>query len=107
MFKLLFSNANMYFYISLISICSILFVHNQFLKKDIEYLNYQIEIYTNKMLDLEKETKAYEDKVLSASNIAAIEVQKDAEEANLILTEEVSSDCNKAIEWAIERAISL
>ena len=97
----------MYFYIALISICSFLFVYNQSLKKDIEFLNYQIDNYSQQMLMIEKETKAYENKVLSSFKSASIELKNDVVEAGLILDEKVSSECDKAMDWGIKRALAL
>jgi hypothetical protein len=86
---------------------SMLALKNNFLKKDNESLSLQIEHHVNQIRLLEKKSKVHEEKVILASSIAAKNFEKRSIEANEILNQKVSSDCENAIAWGINQASAL
>jgi len=94
----------MYIYIALIALISQLSVQNYYLKKDKEILNSQVQLYVQQLYLLEKSSKIHEENVLSASAIAAANMEKRSIEAGEILRQDVSKDCENAMKWGVEQA---
>lgn len=107
MIKTVISNFHMYIYLALITAIFYLGIQNHYLKKDNELLNFQVELHVEQLFLLEKSSKIHEEKVILASSIASTNIEKRSVEANKILREEVSKDCDKAIEWGISQAQKL
>jgi len=107
MIKTLLSNFHMYIYLALITAIFYLGIQNHYLKKDNELLNFQVELHVEQFSLLEKSSKIHEEKVILASSIAIANIEKRSIEADKILSEEVSSDCDKAMAWGIAQSQKL
>lgn len=107
MIRAIIAKFSLYIYIILIATITVLFIYCKILSSELDNITHQLQLQIEEISLLEKSSKLYASKVELASNRATHNIQKNRGDADLILLEDVSSNCEAAVKWGITQAIEL